>query len=121
MWLETDNSLVNLDRACAIERRMNDENQPYLLIHFPSGQARRRTITDRDEMDETSSRLELVEGLIKSESLTQNPRSDGSPLSVKAQRGVSDVLSKVQTLTDLRFCLSLFCGCRRHPARHYDL
>lgn len=66
MWLETDNSLVNLDRACAIERRMNDENQPYLLIHFPSGQARRRrTLTNIDEVDEISSRLEHLEGLIK--------------------------------------------------------
>jgi hypothetical protein len=63
--METDNSLVNLNRACAIERRVSDENEPYLLIHFPGGQARRRTLTSIDEFDEISERLEMVEGLIK--------------------------------------------------------
>lgn len=63
MWLETDNSLVNLNRACAIEHR-TDEDQPYLLIHFPGGQARRRTLTSRDEVDEISTKIEAAEGLI---------------------------------------------------------
>lgn len=65
MWLETDNSLVNLTKACEIERGTTDDDEPCLLIHFPQRQIRRRTLTAPDEAGIILDRLQGTEGLIR--------------------------------------------------------